>query len=216
MKNAVSVAALSFALAISAQGSPLNFETYESTYSNQYSSHSTEGYTSPDGWLITTGTWDYQSSEGRFYWEGLHNADYSYTRNWWTDYSFSTTSAGTWVYGARGDSWFNAWHTTGESREFWENGEYNSDLLANGDVFRWGSNAFTEVLMFFSDSGAQGYNAEANHFWQESHFDQIYSTNWGGGSWNDPTPTPEPSTLLLFAGGLLGVAVKKLKRGEIV
>lgn len=207
---------LTFVLAISAQGAMLTFETYENTYLNNYFKQNTDSYTSPDGWLITIGDWNYQSSNGRFYWEGLHDADYSFVRNRWDDYSFWTSSSGVWIYGVLGNSWFYTWFNSGNSREFWEDGEYNADPLPDGWVFRWGYNAFTEILVSFTDTGSRGYNADIDHYWEVSYFDQVYEVNFGGGEWSDPTPTPEPSTLLLLAGGLIALGAWRKTKERIV
>jgi hypothetical protein len=91
----------------------------------------------------------------------------------------------------------------------WENGNYNTDITAEGEPVQWGSNWWKEVLISFSDWGSAGGNTETGESWQISDFNQVLTGQSGGGEWQNPAQTPEPATWVLIAAGLIGLAAKK-------
>lgn len=198
-----------FALALSAQGGFLTYEEYGNSYSGSSLIQSVTGQTTLDGWILEVGTWSYDFSEGNFRGTIHHSSDYAFVRNQWSDYSFSTSSWGKWVRGTLGSNWFSTWWSKGVARTMWESGEYNADLDPDGLPIQWGSNWWTEVLISFSDWGTQWYNGDTGEIWALSGFSQTLNELSGGGSWQSPSQTPEPSTWMLLAGGLLAIIARK-------
>lgn len=210
MRTFTAITLLFFALAFAAQGSPLILEEYGNSYSGSNLIQSITGQTDLDGWILEVGTWSYDFSEGSFKGTILHNSDYSVVRNMWSQYSFSTSSWGTWVRGTLGSLWFSTWWSEGVARTMWESGEYNADITAEGEPVRWGSNWWTEILISFSDWGSAGGNTDTGESWQLSGFSQTLDERSGGGSWSStPSETPEPATWALVGGVLLALARKK-------
>ena len=184
-------------------------EEYENSYSGSYLAQIVSGEITLDGWKLEVGTWSYDFSEGNFRGSILHDPDYTIVRNKWSDYSFSTSSWGTWVRGTLGSRWFSTWWSEGVARTLWESGDYNADITAEGEPVRWGSNWWTEILISFSDWGSAGGNTDTGESWQLSGFSQSLDERSGGGSWSNPAQTPEPATWTLIAGGLIGIAMRK-------